>query len=491
MMSISSPPSLVGMPVAKPRREASARAAVSPRVWAIVTCLLLGLSGGIRFWRESRFSTLSMQSAICPIPMSELPRTLGTWEFIEGTDTQLDPDIVRIAGATDHVLRSYFDRESGERASVLSLYGLGVDVYPHVPAVCYPAAGYKLFKGPIDFPEERVSGLKGPVRYRWAVYTKQIGSVNKYVEVFHAFLHDGEWLADATPRWKQFRTSPGLYKIQIEHTISSFGQDGKGPCLPLLLELARQISERLGRGPGRSGRGELRGRVGIDPEGRGSSVPSRSRDRGHPGPVVPGRQEAGDPGPIGSRRQASGPWTTKLTARATARTTMPIPPTKSTTSRAGIRYRAMRIGISRPGRSASSDPPTVARRRLTPSARAGTDRSRTIMIASPATRPLRQVAPALGPPRAPGARVSPSRGAVADRPCPAWRPVTTRARRRIMGDGGGIDLDVRPRLIAGPPYRVRIDLAMTILDQESPHRVAPPETGAVTAQLSVSTLTWQ
>src|SRR5579885_1545086 len=117
------------------RRTAPARAAISPWTWTAVTCLLLGISGGVRFWREWRFSALAAQQGVSPFPLSQIPWALGTWQAREGSEAKLDPRIARIAGASDHIVRDYEDRKTGAEASVLIVYGLGTEVAFHTPDV--------------------------------------------------------------------------------------------------------------------------------------------------------------------------------------------------------------------------------------------------------------------------------------------------------------------------------------------------------------------
>jgi len=208
-----------------------------------VTCLLLGISGTVRFWRESQFAALAAQGQASPFPLSQIPWAMGTWQAQEGSEAQLDPQIARIAGASDHIARDYNDQKTGERASALILYGMGATVAFHTPDVCYPATGHRLVKGPID-RTVAAPGVKAPVRYRWAIYAKQDGGLSRYVESCYTFLHKGDWLPDAADRWKMFRYYPGVYKVQISREVSSLGEDGEGPCESLLAEIVRQINDR-------------------------------------------------------------------------------------------------------------------------------------------------------------------------------------------------------------------------------------------------------
>lgn len=233
------------------RQTASTRAVMSPWTWMAVTCLLLGISGGVRLWREWQFSALAVQKEVSPFPLSQMPWAMGTWQAKEGSEAKLDPLIARIAGASDHIMRDYDDQKTGERASALILYGLGTAVAFHTPDVCYPATGHRPVKGPID-RTITVPGVTAPVRYRWAIYTKQVGGISHYVESLYTFHHKGDWLPEVADRWKMFRYDPGVYKIQISREVSSLSENGEGPCESLLAELVRQINDRSSpSGPGK------------------------------------------------------------------------------------------------------------------------------------------------------------------------------------------------------------------------------------------------
>jgi hypothetical protein len=115
----------------------------------------------------------------------------------------------------------------------------------------YPATGHRLVKGPID-RTITVPGLAVPLRYRWAIYAKQVGGISRYEESYYTFQHKGDWLPDAADRWKMFRYDPGVYKIQISREVSSLSEDGEGPCESLLADIVRQINDRSSPpGPGK------------------------------------------------------------------------------------------------------------------------------------------------------------------------------------------------------------------------------------------------
>ena len=87
------------------------------------------------------------------------------------------------------------DEKSGEKASVLVLYGLAITVLP-TPRRCAirpPATSSSRARSTASI---KVPGVKEPVHYRWAIYTKRVGGVNRYEEAYYTFLHDGDWLPD-------------------------------------------------------------------------------------------------------------------------------------------------------------------------------------------------------------------------------------------------------------------------------------------------------
>jgi hypothetical protein len=230
-------------------KPAPAKAAASPWVWMVVTCLLLGLSGGIRFWRDWQFRLRAEKGAICPFPLSELPKSLGGWQWIEGSESQLEPEVARIAGSTDNIARDYVHEKGGERVSILALYGLAATVFAHAPDVCYPAHGYRVIIPPED-RQLSIPGMKAPVVCRAAIYSQQVGATERFKVVYHTFCHDGQWVPELLSRWKSFRYHPGAFKIQLERTLSGELNLDDGPSESLLTQFIQEIHRRTSPDPG-------------------------------------------------------------------------------------------------------------------------------------------------------------------------------------------------------------------------------------------------
>jgi len=241
------PPSSVGGLPVSTAKQLTSKLLVPPWTWMGLACLLLGISGGIRYWRERQFQTLATESANCPFPLNEFPKTMGTWHMVDASEVQLDPEIARIAGSSDHIIRDYMDEKSGEIVNVLVLYGLATSVFAHTPDVCYPAAGYQPVGAPTDH-EFSIAGSTTPVQFRSAFFSKQVGGIGQTQEVCYMFLHNGQWLPELDSRWRLFRYHPGMFKVQLQRPASALTKvTENSPNESLLREIVQEIDRRITR----------------------------------------------------------------------------------------------------------------------------------------------------------------------------------------------------------------------------------------------------
>jgi hypothetical protein len=229
---------------AQASRPLVAQTASSPWLWMTLACLLLGLSGGLRFWRDWQFATLAAKSDHLPFHLSELPRTIGDWESNPKDDGTLDAKVARIAGSSDYIMRTYLDKKTGDDLTALVIYGRSFVVNGHSPDICYPTAGYQLVRGPVD-REISVPGANGKVRYRWSIYMKRVGGVANYQETYHLFYYNGVWLPDAKDQWKSFRYHPSMFRILIDHPISGLNDSANRSVEDMLIDLIRETNSRM------------------------------------------------------------------------------------------------------------------------------------------------------------------------------------------------------------------------------------------------------
>jgi Protein of unknown function (DUF3485) len=214
-----------------------------PWKWAAITCLILLISGGIRFGRDMQFRGIAQQSAKCPFPLSDLPTALGTWTAVPNSDTHLDPAIARLAGSSDHVIRSYVSSTTHEVATVLVLYGLADSVFAHTPEICYHAAGFQ-FVGPAVDREVLLPDSPTPVRFRGMYVSKPGVGMMDYSEVVWSFWHAGSWWPNMGTRWKYFRSAPGMFKVQIQRVATGISTE-EFSCESLLKDIVQDINARI------------------------------------------------------------------------------------------------------------------------------------------------------------------------------------------------------------------------------------------------------
>ncbi len=205
--------------------------------------LLLGASGAYRYWRDYQFATLEAQSRDCPFPLKDLSPVQGSWRSVEGAEATLAPEIARIAGSTDHIIRSYANEKTGEKVTVLVLYGPSQLVWAHTPEVCYPSTGYKPLVISKDVTVPGVDGEAGTL-FRHGVYGRTDAGAVRMSEVFHSFRNAGLWTPEMASRWKQFRYNPGMFKVQVERSVQDADSRGEA-CYDLLAAMVADIEGRL------------------------------------------------------------------------------------------------------------------------------------------------------------------------------------------------------------------------------------------------------
>jgi len=221
----------------------------SPWVWMTLACVFLGVSGGVRSWQDRRFSIVQSQVETAPFPLKDLPRTLGEWRVLDGGETSLDPEVARVAGCSDHVVRAYSNRSTGVTLSVLILFGPAQAVFGHRPEVCYPSAGYQ----PDDEASlHMISNGSGPrAEFRSQVYSRRREQRHWREEVFYSFRHGDRWFPDTQRFWKDFRRHPSMFKVQVQRPVTeSERRVLNNPTEQFLTLLLPEIERRIAQPQG-------------------------------------------------------------------------------------------------------------------------------------------------------------------------------------------------------------------------------------------------
>jgi hypothetical protein len=212
-----------------------------------LACLLLGASGGVRAWQDHRFATVQQDVAVSPFPLKDLPQVLGEWRAQDGDETSLDPEVARIAGSSDHVIRTYRNATTGQSLSVLILFGPAQIVYAHRPEVCYPAAGYRPVAESLSRP---VAGSGAPAEFTAQIYARQRNQQQWRQEVYFSFLHGDHWTPNPGQFWKDFRHHPSMFKVQVQRTVPEFERrELNNPTEQFLGLLLPEIERRVAQAP--------------------------------------------------------------------------------------------------------------------------------------------------------------------------------------------------------------------------------------------------
>ena len=170
---------------------------------------------------------------------------VGDWGLDEEAKNVLDPEIARIAGASDHIVRQYTNGKTGETASVLIIYGPAAVVSFHTPEVCYPAVGFRpVASAPASIHDLKIPGLDKTAVYRQCFFDRTLAGRSEYAEAVYSFRYAGKWLPDAANEWKAFRFHPGMFKVQIGQAVTDFNTETSAG-VKLLGEFMREIELRL------------------------------------------------------------------------------------------------------------------------------------------------------------------------------------------------------------------------------------------------------
>src|SRR5690606_24035543 len=128
---------------------------------------------------------------VSPFPLADVPLELGPWS---GVDDHLDPEIASATGAVDAIFRTYTNRQTGVKVSLILLYGPAAEVRIHSPENCYPSSGYALRSGPTT---RRVTPEGGGAAVPFYAHTftrgGEDGGFSETQRVICSWFYEGQW----------------------------------------------------------------------------------------------------------------------------------------------------------------------------------------------------------------------------------------------------------------------------------------------------------
>lgn len=233
------------LPVPPPRRGPGAVG-----LWARVglAVALLAASAGARAWQAGRVDHMLREGRKSPFALADIPTTLGSWT---GRDDAMDPIIARATGSTDRIVRVYQNAVTGQRVSVIVLFGPSSEMFIHSPENCYPRAGYTRIGAPLR-RDLAVGEWRWP--FREVVYMKGEGGQADQQDVYFSWRYSGRWTPGlANP--KEFERIPGMFKVQVSRPVQDAEidlLDVGNPCEAFLAQLMPEIERRLAQSRGKS-----------------------------------------------------------------------------------------------------------------------------------------------------------------------------------------------------------------------------------------------
>lgn len=222
-------------PTAAPRR------AGGPGLWVRVALavVLLGASATVRLWQAWGVDQALREGRKSPFPLQGLPKDLGDWE---GIDEELDPQIARATGCTDHVFRTYQNRKTGSRVGLILLYGPAEEMRIHAPDNCYPAAGYGYAT---ELQRRTIESDGRAYPFKTTVYLKGEGGRTERQEVYWTWRYSGHWTPDQEV-YKRMERIPGMYKVHVTRAVGENELREVGnPCESFLEVLMPWLSGRI------------------------------------------------------------------------------------------------------------------------------------------------------------------------------------------------------------------------------------------------------
>jgi len=181
---------------------------LTPAVFLILLVAAAGVAHGIKVDRWGKSGELRTATE----RLDRMPNVVGDWV---GSEVQVDPKEMMVAGVDRAAFRTYFNPRLGTRISVLLECGRGGPISVHTPEVCYAGAGFRL-----DGQQDRLTSGNEESAFWSASFSKIDSALPQQLLVLWAWSRDGKhWSAPENAR-KDFARFPAVYKLYIVREVT-------------------------------------------------------------------------------------------------------------------------------------------------------------------------------------------------------------------------------------------------------------------------------
>lgn len=241
------PPDLVVTDAPEPSNPAPA----SSRPWRLglsvgLAVVILAGSGVARAWQASRVDQILREGRTPLFSLKDIPLTLGPWV---GEDQEVDEKIIRITGSTDSIFRTYQNQNTGQRVSILVLFGPSSAMHGHIPEVCYPSSGFDQVRD-ASLRVVRASDAEDAPSwlFRELAYVRGEAGQTDMQDVLYTWRHQGKWNPNLSS-YKELERLPSMFKVQAARRVRNEAEldllKADNPLVDSLALLMTDIDRRI------------------------------------------------------------------------------------------------------------------------------------------------------------------------------------------------------------------------------------------------------
>lgn len=174
--------------------------------------------------------------------LQRIPSEFGEWK---GVEQELKLDELAGAGIRGGFTRIFTNSRTGDRVTMMLLYGKATQLSVHTPDVCYPAAGYAQVGGLTRIlvsPE----GQSNPSHFFVNSFRHKDRPTGDELTVHYAWGVDGFWQAPEKDARLTFAWYPGIYKMYIVRSLSKPNEAvDSGPSVEFLEQAVPVLNTAL------------------------------------------------------------------------------------------------------------------------------------------------------------------------------------------------------------------------------------------------------